>query len=1021
MLVFEARRQSRSRIESLLWWFLACCLFLAGWSRAGELRPARQSFDVWRAEEETGQQNPITAIVQTSDGYLWLGTYHGLIRFDGVRSTVFDSGNTPGLQNGSITSLYQTSDGILWVGHETGQLTRFNGVTFQPVQLATNWSGGTVEAITSDQDRDVWLLNDSGTLFRVRDGKTVTVPGGASPSRKAALARDNSGKPWIVCGGQVVTLEHGDLVTCNLQNTDPNAYYERVLPSRDAGLWVLGNQRLRKWRQGRWVSELTGIPPAPGAINSLLETSAGDVLAGTLRDGLYVFRSGGETLHFSRTNGLSHDWVRALCQDQEGNLWVGTAAGLDALHPRKVQMLAGPDGFQGCGALSFAIAADDSIWAGTEGAGLYHFRNGQWDRYAESNGLSNLFVWSVLETREQELFVGTWGGGLVVKRGDVFESPGDLSRITAPVVSLYQGRGGDLWAGTTAGLYRFEKTKLVWSAGKDRLAFPDVRAISEGADGTIWFGMSGGGLGSLRGDTLLQFRKQDGLGSDFVISLYYDSDGTLWIGTSDNGLTLLKKGKFSTITSKNGLPSTVICHIVDDGHGNLWLATHAGILRASKNDLQRCAAGATQTVHWLEYGKAEGLASQTCSGGFAPGARQAPNGRLYFPTAKGLAVIDPANVTTNNFLPPVVIEEMFADGRQVSLPGRLAQQNRHGPEILMIPPGPQRFELRYTGLSFTSPDKVRFRYRLRGLESGWTDAGTKRVADYSYLRPGGYQFQVMACNNDGLWNERGATLAFTILPFFWQTWWFQASSGTSAGAALGAGIFWAGRRRVRRKLELVERQRALERERARIARDIHDDLGASLTRITMLSQSVRTELDGQPEATADVDQIYSTARELTRAMDEIVWAVNPKHDTLDSLVTYLGRFAQHFLSTAGIRCRLDVPLYLPTWALTSEVRHNVFLALKESLHNVVKHAAATEVRISMQLESNGFILVVADNGHGFNCNAPHTTAPDGPRLSSGIGLANMKKRLDEIGGVCHLDSAPGEGTRVKFVVKTHDS
>ncbi|HLH56413.1 MAG TPA: two-component regulator propeller domain-containing protein, partial [Verrucomicrobiae bacterium] len=597
-------------------------------------------------------------------------------------------------------------------------------------------------------------------------------------------------------------------------------------------------------------------------------------------------------------------------------------------------------------------------------------------------------------------------------------------RIAAPVAALYQGSHGEIWVGTTAGVYRFDGGVQTRFVGKDRIAVPDVRAITETADGTIWLGLSGGGLASLRGESIEQFRKQDGVGSDQVICLYPDADGTLWIGTSDNGLALMRNGHFGHIGTKEGLPSSVICHIVDDGRGNLWIGSHAGILRAGKEDLLRCARGGTQSVHWLGYGKAEGLASPTCAGGFQPGALQAADGRIWFPTSKGIAIVDPSNVTTNMAVPPVVIEEMRAGNKSVDLHNPPSRTG-HNHQGIQIPPGRDRFELRYTGLSFAAPDKVRFRYRLKGLEDDWTEAGTRRVAEYSYLRPGSYQFQVIACNNDGLWNDKGATLAFTVLPFFWQTWWFQVSSGSSVAAALGGSIFWAGRRRVRRKLEQVERQRALERERARIARDIHDDLGASLTRITMLSQTVRSELEGQVQATEDVDQIYTTARELTRAMDEIVWAVNPKHDTLDSLVTYLGRFAQQFLSTAAIRCRLDVPLYLPSWVLTSEIRHNVFLALKEALNNVVKHGAATEVRISLSLDDRGgFTLGVADNGRGFDAGgfaSSPAAAPSNSRLSFGNGLLNMQKRLEEIGGSCNIETAPGEGTRINFVVKTHDS
>ena len=381
-------------------------------------------------------------------------------------------------------------------------------------------------------------------------------------------------------------------------------------------------------------------------------------------------------------------------------------------------------------------------------------------------------------------------------------------------------------------------------------------------------------------------------------------------------------------------------------------------------------------------------------------------------------MIDPVNVSINRKKPPVVIEELLVDSKSVERDARGTRASQSsGAPVFEIPAGRQRFEVRYTALSYAAPEKVRFQYRLEGLERDWVEAGTRRVAEYSYLPPGHYTFRVIACNNDEVWNETGASLAFAVLPAYYQTWWFRSSAVLAGAAAVGFGVLSVSRRRVRARVEQLERQRAIERERARIARDIHDDLGASLTRITMLSQTVHSELEGQPQAAADVDRIYGTARELTRAMDEIVWAVNPKHDTLDSLVTYLGRFAQNFLSTAGIRCRLDVPLHLPAWTVTAEIRHNVFLALKEALHNVVKHAHASEVRISLDLLADGFVLLVADNGCGFDLNGgPRPSSPDAARLSSGYGLSNMRKRLEEIGGRCDWDTAPGEGTRLKLQV-----
>ncbi|HEY5912971.1 MAG TPA: two-component regulator propeller domain-containing protein [Verrucomicrobiae bacterium] len=1013
---------------------LAACLLASS-------APAAESFEPWQPEGNW-DQSTVPALVQSHDGYLWLATYHGLVRFDGARFTVFYRGNTPELQNGLITSLYETPDGTLWIGHETGHLTKFSSGRFCPVPIDRNWPGGSVEGITTDQAGDLWLLSSTAVLMRLRDGHRATVPGSPSPAQKVALARGADGKNWLVFGGKLATLEQGEVKPVEFSSADPGEYYERVWPSRDGGLWIVTNNRLGKWTPARrgsagaaartiqWFSPGAGFARPQGTITALLETRPGALLAGTLRDGLYLLAKDASPQSFDHSSGLSHNWVRCLRQDHEGNLWVGTGAGLDMLRARKIQTLAPPDAWKGCGVLSFAVEHNGAIWAGTEGAGLYRFERGLWIACNENCGLSNSFVWSVLPTRDDRVFVGTWGGGLFRRNGARFETPPELLPITSPVTSLYEGRHGEIWIGTTTGPYRYEAGKLVWSAGPGELKLPDVRAIIESADDTIWFGMSGGGIASLKDGAIRQYLQASGLGSDYVLCLLADADGALWIGTADNGITRLKNGKFNLIGPAQGLPTSVIYHLVDDQAGHLWIGSPAGILRVTKTDLNRCAEGLADSVPTLVYGRAEGLASRSCSGGFQPGACRTPDGRLWFPTPTGLAVLDPANVKTNTAPPPVVIEELLVDGLPVALPTPAS-----GPAPpLRISPGARRFEFRYTALSFAVADKVRFRHRLEGIEPRWGHVSAARSVEYNLLSPGAYTFRVIACNNDGVWNPQGAALAFILAPFFWQTWWFQSAALAAGAGLVGAAVLAGTRRRVRRKLDQLEKQRSLERERARIARDIHDDLGASLTRISLLSQSIRGDLENPSETPSappapallpQVDQIYSTARELTRALDEIVWAVNPRHDTLDSLVTYLGRFTQQFLSAAQIRCRLDVPLQLPPWPLTAEIRHNVYLALKETLNNVVKHAAATEVRVSLELLPNGFCLLVVDNGQGFDLQSaePPLLLPPGPsgaeqslRISSGNGLANIRKRLEDIGGRCDWYTAPGEGTRVTISV-----
>jgi len=354
------------------------------------------------------QPSTVTAIVQSHDGYLWLGTYNGLMRYDGVRFTLFDSGNTPGLKNSRVTSLYEDSSGAMWIGHETGELSRLVDGNFEPVPLTDPWPGGAIEAINTDENNDLWLVNASGVLFRLRDKQTEHPPGGGSPTRKTVLTRVRSGQLWITANGQVATLEKAGPAAFRFNGTEQTDFYEAILPAREGGVWAVINGSVRRFREGRWEMQVSDCPGSQTPVTTLLETRTGTLLIGTLNEGLFVIPPGMQPLHFSRTNGLSHDWVRALREDQEGTVWIGTGAGLDTLRVRKVKMLNPPDSWQGRAVLSFAARADGSAWIGTEGAGLYQYADGRWTAYNESNGLANLFVWSVLATQRGDLLVGTW-------------------------------------------------------------------------------------------------------------------------------------------------------------------------------------------------------------------------------------------------------------------------------------------------------------------------------------------------------------------------------------------------------------------------------------------------------------------------------------------------------------------------------------------------------------------------------------------------------------------------------------
>jgi signal transduction histidine kinase/ligand-binding sensor domain-containing protein len=965
--------------------------------------PANYFTRNWQVEQGL-PQNKVTAVVQARDGYLWLGTYNGLARFDGVRFTVFNDHNTPELRSSRVTSLFDATDGTLWIGTESGVVSRFKDGHFTAVPLRANWSAGKIYAITADDAGDVWLLNEAGEMARARDGKVLSPRSGNVP-KVLSMARGLDGTIWVDREGVVSALKD-DRLTVEVSTND---YVQGICAARDGGLWVACNAGIRKRKEGQWAADLGTAPWGWNVIANFLEISSGALAAGTSGDGLWLIFPGqtnAPALHFNHANGLPSDWVISLWEDREKNLWCGTGAGLGVIRPNNLEIISPPDNWGSRPVLSVLPAPDGALWVGTEGAGLYRLQKDGWTKFADAQGLPNPYVWSIAADNAGRIWAGTWGGGLYFQKDDAFQPPPGLENFGPPISALLFLSDG-LWVGTTAGPFRYQNGRLERFGEIAGEPFGDVRTIAQDKSGALWFGTAGGGLVRRENGNFRRFKKTDGLSSDFIECLHFANDGALWIGTFGSGLNRFKNGKFSTVNDRQGLPNGVIGHIESDGRGFFWMSSYGGILRVSENDLNRCAEGEIAEAPFLTYGINDGLPTLQCSEGLQSAGCKTADGRLWFPTAKGLVAVEPARAIINPLPPPVRIESIRVDDRH------FADGNARGP--LKIPPGRHRIEFEYTGLSFIAPEKVRFKCRLKNFETDWANAGPQRVATYNYVPPGNYLFQLTACNNDGIWNETGASLAFEVLPSFWQTAWFRFLSGLVTLLAASGAVWFETRRRMRRRLERAERQRDIERERSRIAKDIHDDLGASLTRIVMLSQSNRGEVQLPESTIRNLDRIFATARELTRTMDEIVWAVNPRHDRLDSLASYLNRFSHEYLSAAEVRCRLDLPFYLPTLPVTAEVRHNLFLAFKEALHNIVKHAAANEVRVELKLEATQLTLNVIDDGCGFDM-ANQVDGEARAGCAGGNGLANMQRRLLEIGGACEIRSEPGRGTTVTFTV-----
>jgi len=694
-------------------------------------------------------------------------------------------------------------------------------------------------------------------------------------------------------------------------------------------------------------------------------------------------------------------------EDREGNWWAGLdAAGLVRIRERRFQIM--DTGGQGSTkpARSICEETNGTLWIGTLGDGLIRWQSGILSNLTMPGGMGRGFVFCVCPDAAGRLWVSAGNEDLYVRDHDGF-------RLVTPVVhgvkAIFADKHGRVWVGTKIGLYFAdsgspEKFSLVEGVGRH-----DVRALAEDGLGNVWAGTEDGNLYRINGDTFVAFHPDDDKTPQAVWSLLAEADGTVWAGTFRSGLLRLKDGKFTRFSIKDGLPDNVICQILSDAAGNLWFGSHRGIFRVEKSALNAFARNETNFVACAMFGRSDGLPSLECYGGFQPAAWRGRNGRLWFTTVKGAVSVQPDEIHPNLLPPPVIIEAISVDGENLDLSARTGEAVSDGisydrdKKLVTVFPGQHQLEFRYTGLSLIASDRMQFRYRLEGAGTNWVEAGSQRAGKYPLLPSGTYQFHVIACNSDGVWNQTGSSLTVKILPHFYETWWFRVLAALVAVGLVSAAVWYAVTWRLHRKLEQLARQQAVERERTRIAKDIHDDLGANLTLIAVLGDLAKQEKAGER-----IEKMASTARQAVKSLDEIVWAVNPRNDTLAHLIDYTGQFAADYLRAAGLRCLLDVPEHAPVREVATNVRHNVFLVVKESLQNIVKHAHATEVWLRVSATEQGLRIVIEDNGGGFN-RAPENALAD--------GLRNMQQRMNELGGSCRIQSRVGTGTEI--IIELH--
>ncbi|MGE0102910.1 MAG: sigma 54-interacting transcriptional regulator [Blastocatellales bacterium] len=749
-------------------------------------------------------QNSVMAVEQTSDGYLWLGTFGGLARFDGIRFTVFDAGNTPGLKGNRIIALHKDRNDNLWIGSAHGGLSRYANGRFTTWTTRDGLPDDQVRGITEDRAGDIWVLTRRG-LSRLTDGRFSTVLiNDLSPGLgKWIIGATRDGSIWVSTSSGLIRYREGNLTTYKSIGGIPLTPAINIKETSDGSFWVASHYGLFRFRDEQFTayatydyrikSEVPGYDqPLDNLVYFIYEDSGRTCFLTPA--GISILEDG-KIVPFQKIEGLRDlfrkgERVQCLIRDREGNLWIGNVGfGLSRFKVAPIVSYTAENGLSDLGFETIYGDVEGNLWMG--GPLLYRRRGTEITSFA---GLID--IRSIYRDRSGALWTGLQNGLYRFINGQI-TSVGMTRNMLPhmPIHTIFEDRAGQLWMGAetsplaTGGLFLFRNGDFIPFRTNDGLASNDVRIIAQDLDGALWIGTTNG-LSRLKDGKFTSYTTANGLSHNSIREIHIEKDGALWIGTYGGGLNRFKDGRFVAITRNDGLFDNIVSRILTDDHGNFWMSCNRGIYRTNLKELNDFADGKIKAVNSVAYGIDDGMKSSETNGGNQPAGWRTDDGRLWFPTLRGVAVVDPKRF--NSMPPPVIIERLLADASPLDV---------YAPAP--VQPGNGDLEIQYTSLNLTAPEKARFRYRLEGYDENWIDAGTRRTAYYTGVPPGSYTFHVIAANGDGVWNETGARIEFRLLPHFYQTWWFYGLCALAAGFL----AFGAYRLRVR---QLVSRTAELE-------------------------------------------------------------------------------------------------------------------------------------------------------------------------------------------------------------------
>jgi signal transduction histidine kinase/ligand-binding sensor domain-containing protein len=942
----------------------------------------------------------VRAITQTRDGYLWIATQAGLARFDGVRFTVFSKPTVKEFRTNECNVLLEARDGTLWIGTIGGGLMRYRDGHFSSYGRGEGLATDVINGLYEDREGRLWITSyETLTLYEKGTFKSFSTADAEHHVYAVPFHEDEAGRLWCFNSRGINLNNTGAFLFFKDGQLHPGAEAEQDFASgntlspfagRNGVAWIIDRKAFTLSRLAGGQKENTRAS-YPGKDTILLahEDAAGDLWFMAARDGLRFVH--GSEVYRVTTDSLPAAAINLIYSDREGNLWIGSSAGLTRLKRQAFRPYTTADGLSNEAAWTIFEDSRRDLWIGTN-SGVNKLKDQKFSAYGVTDGMAANGAVSITEDAEGRLWFASTLGLTSLWNGTFLKYSRQEGLLSENVRSVFVDSHNRCWIGSLGGLQLFENGQFKSFTTANGLSHNNVLFIHEDQKGDLWIGTPNG-LNRMRDGRFEVFKTEQGLSSNIVIAARETPAGTIWFGTVGGGLVRFRNGKFAAITSASGLGDDTITTILEDDNSNLWLGSTRGVLRVSRAELDEFADGARHSIMSVAYGKADGLPSSDCSGGTQPAGWRAQDGRLWFPTAKGIAVVDPRSLQRNALPPPVVIEGLTVDREAQTL-----QEN------LTLVPGSRAVEISFTALSFKDPSRVRFRYQLEGFEPAWVDIGTRREAFFTNLKPGRYSFRVIAANDDGVWNEQGSTLVFILQPYFYQTVWFYLACALLLAAAMW-GIHLLRVRQLRREFTVVLQ------ERNRIARELHDTLAQGFTSVSMLLEAVSAKVGSAPEAAREhLNQarllVRSSLAEARRSVRDLRSEMLEDGD----LSGALRKIAQQL--TAGTDVRAEIKISGRPRPLPNKVEMALLRAGQEALTNAIRHAGPRQLKARLEYSAAQVTLKISDDGKGFE--------PDSVNASTngGFGLKGMRERLAEIGGEVKITSQIGDGSEICVVVPT---